>query len=79
MKGLEPGALSMITQAEELENKINTSRDRARKGHAKLMQAGTLDVRSGLVYIDLMTNFEKIGDYCYNVAEMTSEHMSRRT
>ena len=40
--------------------------------------SGDLDIRSGLVYLDMMTNFEKIGDYCYNVAEMVSKHMRRR-
>ncbi|MBT8356275.1 MAG: PhoU domain-containing protein, partial [Deltaproteobacteria bacterium] len=23
----------------------------------------------GLVFIDMLTNFEKIGDYCFNIAE----------
>ena len=77
-RGLEPGSSSMIAEAKVLESKINTARDQARKSHAKLMQAGKLDVRPGLVYIDMMINFEKIGDYCYNVAEVTGQHMSRR-
>jgi phosphate:Na+ symporter len=75
----EPGATSMITEAKLLEGKINAARDQARKGHAKLMQSGELDIRSGLVYIDMMTNFEKIGDYCYNVTEMVSKNMMQRT
>jgi phosphate:Na+ symporter len=79
VKALEPGATSVLSDAKVLESKINTARDQARKGHAKLMQSGELDVRSGLVYIDMMTNFEKIGDYCYNVAEMVSKHMPRQT
>jgi len=75
---LEPGAGSVITEAKVLESKINTARDQARKGHARLMQSGELDIRSGLVYLDMMTNFEKIGDYCYNVTEMVSKHMPQR-
>ncbi len=75
---LEPGAGSLITEAKVLESKINAARDQARKGHARLMQSGELDVRSGLVYIDMMTNFEKIGDYCYNVTEMVSKHMPQK-
>jgi phosphate:Na+ symporter len=75
---LEPGAGSEITEAKVLESKINAARDQARKGHARLMQSGELDVRSGLVYIDMMINFEKIGDYCYNVTEMVSKHMPQK-
>ena len=48
------------------------------KVHAQMMQSGDLEIRPGLVYLDMMTNFEKIGDYCYNVAEMVSKHMRRR-
>ncbi len=75
---LEPGAGSVITEAKVLESKINDARDQARKGHARLMQSGELDIRSGLVYIDMMNNFEKIGDYCYNVTEMASKHMPQK-
>ena len=38
------------------------------------MQEGKLEVRAGLVYLDMMTNFEKLGDYCYNVSEMVSRY-----
>jgi phosphate:Na+ symporter len=75
IRGLEPGAGSVITEAKVLESKVNAARHQARKGHSRLMQSGELDVRAGLVYIDMMNNFEKIGDYCYNVAEMVSRHM----
>jgi phosphate:Na+ symporter len=74
---LEPGAGSVIIEAKVLESKINAARDQARKSHARLMQSGELDIRSGLVYIDMMNNFEKIGDYCYNVTEMVSRHLPK--
>jgi phosphate:Na+ symporter len=75
-RALESVAGSAITEAKLLESKINAARDQARKGHARLMQSGELDVRPGLVYIDMMTNFEKIGDYCYNVTKMVSKDMT---
>jgi phosphate:Na+ symporter len=78
IRALEPGAGSVITEAKVLESKINKARSQARKGHAGLMQSGELDIRPGLVYIDMMNNFEKIGDYCYNVTEMVSRHMPQK-
>ena len=75
IRALEPGAGSVITEAKVLESKINAARDRARKSHARLMQSGELDIRSGLVYIDMMNNCEKIGDFCYNVADMVSKRV----
>jgi phosphate:Na+ symporter len=54
-------------RAEVLEAKINKHRDTARKAHAQRMQDGKIRIRSGLIYLDMLTNLEKIGDYCWNV------------
>jgi hypothetical protein len=31
------------------------------------MQEGTLGIREGIVYLDMMTNLEKLGDYSWNI------------
>jgi phosphate:Na+ symporter len=63
--GAEPDGV--IADAKILESKVNRLRDLGRKSHAKRMQAGTLVVREGLIYVDMLTNMEKLGDYCWNV------------
>jgi phosphate:Na+ symporter len=78
MRALEPGAGPVLAEAKVLENKINVTRDQARRDQAQLMQGGETEIRAGLVYLDMMTNFEKLGDYCYNVAKMVSQRMRRR-
>lgn len=60
---------SLLPEAKFLESKINRLRDRARKRHAQRMQEGTEDIRAGIIYLDMMTNLEKIGDYCFNVVK----------
>lgn len=35
----------------------------------KIMSEGLCDVNSGLLFIDMLTAFEKIGDHAYNIAE----------
>ena len=57
---------------------VNKLRDSSRKLHSERMQAGEVRIRAGLIYLDMMTNMEKIGDYCFNVAEMVSHHMQRK-
>jgi len=74
-RSLDPSSHTELAEAKVLEQKVNRARDLARKSHARLMQSGELEVRSGIVYLDLMTNLEKVGDYCYNVCEMVSVHM----
>jgi len=59
----------VLTDAKIVESKINKLRDRSRKSHSQRMQDGALGVREGLVYLDMMTNMEKLGDYCWNVVK----------
>jgi phosphate:Na+ symporter len=59
--------------AEELEKRIDKSRDRLRKLGRKRIEAGA-DVKTELLFIDFVRRIEKLGDYCYNIAEAQS-HM----
>jgi phosphate:Na+ symporter len=40
-----------------------------RQGHVDRIRSGKCGLDQGLVFINLLTNFEKVGDYCYNIAE----------
>jgi phosphate:Na+ symporter len=53
--------------AENLENAVNKSRNKLRKLGRKRIEAGK-DVRTELLFIDLVRRIEKVGDYCYNIA-----------
>ena len=59
----------ILAQARVLEDKINRLEDSLRANHVRRLQGGTCGVEPGLIYIDMLTNLEKIGDHAYNVAE----------
>ena len=44
-------------------------RQEMREDHVERLRVGTCMVDAGLILIDILSNFEKIGDYCYNIAE----------
>jgi phosphate:Na+ symporter len=54
--------------AKDLEDKIDQSRNRLRKLGRKRIEAGK-DVKTELLFIDLVRRIEKLGDYCYDIAE----------
>jgi phosphate:Na+ symporter len=56
-----------IGQARELEAAIDQSRDKLRKLGRKRIEAGK-DVKTELLFIDLVRRIEKIGDYCFDIA-----------
>ncbi|MCP4603731.1 MAG: Na/Pi cotransporter family protein [Proteobacteria bacterium] len=62
----------LMSKAHNLENSIDNKRKRMREGHMERLREGSCDVDSGLVFIDMLTSFEKIGDHSFNVAEMLS-------
>jgi phosphate:Na+ symporter len=44
-------------------------REEMRQNHIARLRRCECGLDQGLLFINLLTNFEKIGDYCFNVAE----------
>jgi phosphate:Na+ symporter len=59
--------------AENLENTIDKSRNKLRKLGRKRIEAGE-NVKTELLFIDVVRRIEKVGDYCYNIAEALMRH-----
>jgi phosphate:Na+ symporter len=55
--------------ARSLEEKIDASRNKLRKLGRKRIEAG-VDVKTELLFIDLVRRIEKLGDYCFDIAEV---------
>jgi len=60
---------NLMVKADEMENSIDRMREEMRQGHISRLRSGECGIDPGLVFIDLLTNFEKIGDYCFNIAQ----------
>lgn len=58
-----------IDEAVEAEQHINQLRDQLRRTHLKSIEAGDYNVKSGLIYNDLFSSCEKVGDHVINVSE----------
>ena len=60
---------NFMNQADSLENAIDAMRERYRDDHIQRLRSCECGIDQGLVYVSLLTNLEKIGDYCFNIAE----------
>lgn len=58
-----------LTKAKEQEGRINAKRDEMRQEYLKSMEATDFNIRSGMIYNDLFSSCEKIGDHIINVSE----------
>jgi phosphate:Na+ symporter len=60
---------NFMNQADKLENTIDAMRERFRDDHIQRLRSNECGMDQGLLYVGLLTNLEKIGDYCFNIAE----------
>ncbi|MFC1535092.1 Na/Pi cotransporter family protein [Thermodesulfobacteriota bacterium] len=59
----------IMPKAEEMEDKVNQMREDMKSNHLMRLQSGICTVDPGLILVDMLTAFEKIGDFCYNIAQ----------
>ncbi|MFH1269659.1 MAG: Na/Pi cotransporter family protein [Candidatus Omnitrophota bacterium] len=57
----------------EKECQVNTLRDRLKENHVRRLEQGHCKVLSGVVFLDMISNFEKIADHLTNVAQAVIE------
>jgi len=58
-----------IDEANSKENAINKKRDEMRKEHFENMQKKDFNMESGMIFSNLFSNLEKVGDHVINVTE----------
>lgn len=72
----EYGAIDLsIAIAKEKE--INDKRDELRSAHHKRLESEEYNQKSGLIFTDLFSSLEKVGDHIINVSEAVSGEFSR--
>jgi len=67
--GIHQPIENFMKQAEEIGNMINVMIEEMRQDHISRLRSGECGLDQGLVFIDLLSIFEKIGDYCFNIAQ----------
>jgi phosphate:Na+ symporter len=63
---------NVLSRAGALEGEINKLRSDLRRSHIERLNQGDCDVDQGLVFIDMLSSFEKMGDHAFNIAQSIS-------
>jgi len=66
-----------LNEAIEKENEINKLKNKLRKAHLKSVEDRDYDVKSGIIYKDLFTASEKLGDHIINVSEAAAGFITK--
>ncbi|HIJ20794.1 MAG TPA: Na/Pi cotransporter family protein, partial [Deltaproteobacteria bacterium] len=59
----------IMPRAQKYEDTIDRMREEMRGNYIMRLQSGMCTVDPGLILVDMLTAFEKIGDFCYNVTQ----------
>jgi phosphate:Na+ symporter len=71
--GLEGSEPISLEKARELEDRIDQMREEMRNKHLTRLRQGVCTVDPGLILVDMLYQFEKVGDYCYNIAKALAQ------
>jgi len=67
-RGILTPSSTLLRDAHVLEDRINRSRHQTRKAQVRRMAEQSIDPISGILIIEILTRFEKIGDHAFNIA-----------
>ncbi len=63
------GDIAMAKKVKGIEKEIDILEQEGRKRHIKRMNKGKANVDSGVIYLDILSNFERISDHCKNICQ----------
>jgi phosphate:Na+ symporter len=69
---LEGGENGQVRRVFDTENKITAFLKRATDAHMKRLEGDACQVHAGIIFLDLMTHLERVGDHLVNIAERAS-------
>ncbi len=73
---LENNDISAAKQMLPIEEKIDELQEAYRKNHIRRLNEGICNGSNGAVFLDMLTNLERISDHCRNIAQYILEEAS---
>ncbi len=64
----QSASLEEAKEAVEIEEYIHDLHDKANSNHIKRMNKGTCDTKAGMLFINTITDFERVADHAINIA-----------
>jgi len=75
IEGLESGDIAMVDEYRKLEYEVDKLVRKARKEHLTRLKEGSCHPIAGVIFLDLLTNLERIGDHANNVGYVALDQL----
>jgi len=69
LENIEDASEDIMEKADPMEEAINLMKEELRLKYLIRLRTGVCTIDPGIIFTDMLNNFEKIGDYCYNIAQ----------
>ena len=69
LKAIKDENKEVMPMTQKIEGNVNRMKEEMKAGHIARLQTGACTVDTGLVFVDMLTSFEKIGGFCFNIAQ----------
>ena len=69
LKGIKDENKGIMPEASKAVESIDHMTEEMRVSHQSRLVEGTCEIDRGMVFIDILNSFEKMGGFCYNVAQ----------
>lgn len=73
MEAMQDYDVDKANSMRELENEIDFMAKTARDDHFKRLKTEQCKAESGIFYLDIVANLERIGDHCFNISRAVSD------
>jgi phosphate:Na+ symporter len=69
LEGIQKNGKEIMPEAVRLVESINHMTEEMRLSHHDRLVEGTCEIDRGMIFIDILNAFEKMGGFCYNIAQ----------
>jgi phosphate:Na+ symporter len=69
LKGIKEENKQIMPEAARLVNNISRMIEEMKSSHHTRLFEGTCEIDRGMIFIDILDAFEKMGGFCYNLAQ----------
>ena len=71
----QKGDMDDVRKVSQYEDEVDTLEEELREKHIERLSAGKCDPSAGVVFLDLISNLERISDHAYNIAGYVKDEM----
>lgn len=57
----------------EMEERMDDMEEESRQNHIQMMHSSEVSIQSGVIFLDLLSNLERVSDHCNNIAQSLME------